>query len=171
MQNETKEPAKEFFQRREGWTGTETSMWLSVSTVAIGLVLLLLGLTATPLLPGLILIVTTRWAQKNPLVRVYDDHIEMKAALLAAKHLVLFADVTALREELPKGLRLEIRDGKTLAIPVRALSLEDATTLTGLLRVRLSTARPSGKAPEERPPQTQEAAEDAKPMLVPEGAA
>lgn len=171
MQNETKEPAREFFQRREGWTGTETSMWLSVSIVAIGLVLLLLGLTATPLLPGLILIVTTRWAQKNPLVRVYDDHIEMKAAVLAAKHLVLFADVTALREELPKSLRLETRNGKTLAIPVRALRVEDATALAELLRNRLSNTTPSGNAAQAQPPQTQEPSDNVEATLASEGAA
>lgn len=170
MQDETKEPAREFFQRREGWAGTETSLWLGVGTVAIGLVLLLLGSTVTPLLGGLIVIFTMRWAQKNPLVRVYDDHVEMKAAMLAAKHFVLFADVHAMRDELPKSLRLETRDGKTLAIPVRALRTEDATTLAELLRTRLSNPIPAGKAAKEQPPQTQEPSEDAKPRLAPEGA-
>jgi hypothetical protein len=57
-----------------------------------------------------------------------------------------------------------------LAIPVRALRTEDATTLAELLRTRLSNPIPAGKAAKEQPPQTQEPSEDAKPRLAPEGA-
>lgn len=131
--------SRDFFQRAEGWGGTKSNFWL-------GLVIAVLGAVMVFTMPaggiqiggGILLMLTARWAQANPLARVHSDHLEVKLAIAAPKHLVLFSDVVTLKEDLPKKVTLVTREGKEIALPLRSLTLPDADALVNTLRAKIT---------------------------------
>lgn len=91
----------------------------------------------TPLVIGLLMAV---WAAIAKPVRIYDDRVEIKAAPLAPRRVIEFADIAALDQ--PKTNRLTIRrtgdkEGKGIRVPLHLLDQDARKELFDALSARV----------------------------------
>src|SRR5690606_32654947 len=73
------------------------------------------------------------WARKNPIVRLSQDHIEVKAAPLAPLRLVRYGDIERLDIVSPTKANLWIKGGAVQRLPIVALEPEQRTALTAAI--------------------------------------
>jgi hypothetical protein len=133
----TREP-QGFFTREGGMTGTNGLFWMGLVFACLGgLMLLIKPVGGIQIGGGVLLMVTSHWAKTNPLFRLHSDHLEMKVAIAAPRHLVLFSDITQLTRVSTKKATLATRQGKTITLPLAALEPEDAAILLDGLEAQI----------------------------------
>ena len=136
--NESTQPTHEFRAARK-------QVWIYSAIGFLGLTTILVAQIAetgshpptTPLVIGLLMAV---WAAMAKPVQVFDDRIELKAAPLAPRRVIEFADIAELDE--PKANRLTIRRswdeaGKGIRVPLHLLEQGDREELLDVLRERV----------------------------------
>nr|WP_319400865.1 hypothetical protein [uncultured Carboxylicivirga sp.] len=85
---------------------------------------------------GLLFIVMSLTSKNKDVIKVYDDYMEMKLALLAPQHFVKFSDITSVDLSKPKALFFFYkRDGKEKKIRLNKqfFNEDDFNYLTELL--------------------------------------
>lgn len=85
------------------------------------------------------------WSRRARPVQVYDEHLELKAAPLASRKRVRFADIASIDRANAKKVSLLVRaEGKPkprkIRLPLHLLSTEDGSWLLGHLEARVSAA-------------------------------
>ncbi|KFF49063.1 hypothetical protein GY26_10935 [Gammaproteobacteria bacterium MFB021] len=108
----------------------------------------LLAIPGSPIFPGApiliacALIVAGLWFQFNPVVRLTDDHVSVKLAIIRP-HTTLALDQLARVEATPRECVLYYRKARSgegkLKIPLKSLAKEDRERCTLALRQRVHT--------------------------------
>lgn len=121
-------------------------MWTVMIPVAAVLVLPSLFGVGGPSVAWLLLaisILMSIWMRRASLVRLYQDHFEMKFAPLAPLRKLHYQDVTQLEVVSSKKARLFYQDGakeRTVAIPLNLLEAEDGLRLVKFLDTKARKA-------------------------------
>lgn len=127
-----------FFARRDGWYGTSTYKRLGVAMIVIGCVGFLVSAVGLMSMLGLGVfnLIAMNWLESNPLIKLNNDHMEMKAAIAAPRKLVLYTDIARLVEKSAKHVVLETKQGDKIRLPVHALEDTVRNELVTELRKR-----------------------------------
>jgi hypothetical protein len=84
---------------------------------------------------GILQIFFANW-QKKPIIKVHNDHFEMKITPIAPKHLILFSDIKEIIEVNEKKALLKTKD-KEISVPLKILTIPDGKKLLDLLQLKL----------------------------------
>ena len=113
----------------------------AIGMIAAGLLGLIISNTlGLPLVSGVTVLIIFFAKGNQPLVILHDDHLEMKAAPLAKKHLIRYTDVKYLTSASPKQAYFFFtnrKGSKKISLPLVALSADDRKQLMNALRNKL----------------------------------
>lgn len=114
-----------FFTRRSGLGGTTTQAVLGWLMILLGLPMLLLsqgGGASVGL--GILVLVLNNWAAKNPIVRLHQDHVEIRPGMVAPTSRIAFSEIREIVEK-PKGRWfLFTHQNKKVFMPLGSLEVE-----------------------------------------------
>ncbi len=129
----------DYFQREtgaSGWGVHRLAAWVMLPIGALGLLFELHGL-ALFLAWGSMSLYFASWARKNPIVRLSEEHLEVKAAPLAALRVIRYGEIERLEHVSPTKTQLRLKGGGTQPLPVAALEPEQRTALTAAVDAKL----------------------------------
>ena len=134
---------KTFFQREDSMMGTKFQTWASVLLVVLGVLSMATGagVGGIQVGVGILMFFAVRWAQQNPLVRLTDDHMDMKAAPAAGRHLVLYRDMAELTVESKAKAFVTTKRGERLRLPTTRFTDADRESLLSTLKERIQASR------------------------------
>ncbi len=87
---------------------------------------------------GVLFLIMAGWWGAAAIVRVHDDHIEVKAAPIAARKRVLFRELTEIDTSNPKKAILRSTNGEVVAIPMNMLDPDEGGELLEWLKEKVS---------------------------------
>jgi len=136
---------REFHFKQSGMDGTNSNMILSFVMIGFGAIsLTVTGGGGLPIGIGVMFLLTTSWKKGRSLITLHEDHLEMKAAPLAARQLILYRDISMLDDSAgPKKVYL-LTGGKRVRLPTHALEVPDQHELIAELNKRTGLG-PKGK--------------------------
>lgn len=119
--------------------GTTANIVMAVVMICVGGLTLMLGGVGGILLGvGILLLIMQFWNQGRAVVTLHDDHLEMKTAPLAARHLIRYRDISEIDEQGPKKAFL-VTGGKRIHLPLAILEPHEQPELLEELRQRSQT--------------------------------
>lgn len=82
---------------------------------------------------GIVTIVMGFWSEKNPVIVLHDDHLEMKLAPATTRHLIRYQNVAEIDERGPNKMFLVVH-GKSIRLPVNLLERSDVELVLAAVR-------------------------------------
>jgi len=82
---------------------------------------------------GILTIVIGFWSEKNPVIVLHEDHLEMKLAPATARHLIRYRDVAEIDNRGPNKIFLVVH-GKKIRLPVKVLEPSDLQLVLAAVR-------------------------------------
>jgi len=105
-----------------------------------------IGSTNVPLVAGIFFIIISVMGRDYPILKLFDDHIEIRPGPMARKKLILYSEIESL-EEKPKKSFLSVNQNgkkKKITLPMTYLTKDDQEELIKELRSRMYVVRGGG---------------------------
>jgi hypothetical protein len=127
---------RQFKFRSSGMGGTTANMVMAVVMICVGgFMLTVVGAGGILVGVGILLLIMQLWNQGRAVVTLHDDHLEMKVAPLAARHLIRYGDISEI-DELGANKVFLVTGGKRIRLPLAILEPDEQPELLEELRRR-----------------------------------
>lgn len=130
--------AKEFLIKKSLLT---TALIIGLLPITIAIIdLVTIGSTTVPTWGGILLVLAYVFCRNHSIVKLFDDHIEIKLLPTSSKHMVLYSEIELL-EKRSKNIFLAVNQTgkkKKVSIPMMFLTDDDTEELIKELERKIS---------------------------------